>query len=107
MNTARLNLLLKYLEEEPNDPFNLYAIATEYLSESIEKAKEYFDLLLNKYPEYLATYFHAAQLYVDIEQEEKAIEIYKAGITLAKAQNNSKTLRELESAFQNLLFEMD
>jgi tetratricopeptide (TPR) repeat protein len=104
---ARLSILLKYLEEEPNDPFNLYAIATEYLSESIEKSKYYFDLLLTKHADYLATYFHAAQLYIDLEQEEKAIEIYKAGIALAKIENNTKTQRELESAYQNLLFEID
>jgi len=104
---ARLNVLLKYLEEEPNDPFNLYAIASEYLSESIEKAKEYFDLLLAKHSDYLPTYFHAAQLYVDLENEEKAIEVYKQGIALAKLQQNDKTQRELESAYQNLLFELD
>jgi tetratricopeptide (TPR) repeat protein len=104
---ARLSLLLKYLEEEPNDPFNLYAIASEYLSESIDKAKEYFDQLLEKHPDYLPTYFHAAQLYVDIEEEGEAVEIYKKGIALAALQENSKTKRELESAYQNLLFELD
>ena len=107
MNKARLTLLMKYLEEEPNDPFNLYAIATEYLSESIEKAKEYFDLLLANHSDYLPTYFHAAQLYVDLELEDRAIEIYKQGIALAQLQNNTKTQRELESAYQNLLFELD
>lgn len=107
MNTARLNLLLKYLEEEPNDPFNLYAIATEYLSESIEKAKEYFDQLLEKHSDYLPTYFHAAQLYADIEEEKKAIDIYTKGISLAVLQRNTKTQRELEAAYQNLMFEID
>lgn len=107
MKASRLSVLLKYLEEEPNDPFNLYAIATEYLSGSLEKAKDYFDLLLTNHSQYLPTYFIAAQLYIDLEQEERAVEIYKKGIALALIQENVKTQRELESAYQNLLFEMD
>ena len=107
MNEARLNQLMKYLKEDPNDPFNLYAIANEYLSESLEKAKEYFDKLLDSHTNYLPTYFHAAQLYADLEDYEKAKELYEKGIELAKKQKNSKTLRELQTAYQNLLFEID
>ncbi|GAB5522942.1 MAG: hypothetical protein Roseis2KO_08140 [Roseivirga sp.] len=107
MNEARLTLLKTYLQEDPNDPFNYYAIATEYLQQAPETAKEYFDQLLSDFPDYLATYFHAAQLYVDYEDYEKAEVIYKAGIALAQRQENAKTLRELQTAYQNLLFEMD
>lgn len=107
MNEARLTLLKSYLKEDPNDPFNYYAIATEYLQEAPETAKEYFDRLLSDFPDYLATYFHAAQLYADFEEYERAEEIYKAGIALAERQENAKTLRELQTAYQNLLFEMD
>lgn len=102
-----MDILLKYLEEDPNDPFNIYAIANEYLSTSLEKAREYFDKLLLEHSEYLPTYYHAAQVYIDLEQEERALEIYKQGIDLAKSQNNAKTLRELNTAYQNLLFEID
>ena len=107
MKSARLTTLMKYLEEDPNDPFNLYAIANEYLSESLEKAKAYFDTLLTNHSEYLPTYFLAAQLYIDLEMEDKAVEIYKKGIQLAEEQKNEKAIRELSSAYQNLLFELD
>lgn len=107
MNKARLTLLKSYLKEDPNDPFNYYAIATECVQEASEVAKTYFDTLLDKFPDYLATYFHAAQLYADYEDYEKAEEIYKAGIKLAAQEQNTKTLRELQTAYQNLLFEMD
>ena len=72
MNEARLALLKKYIEEEPNDPFNYYAIATELIGQSPEKAKDYFDFLLANHPHYLPTYYHAAQLYADQEDYEKA-----------------------------------
>ncbi|PIQ48894.1 MAG: enzyme of heme biosynthesis [Cytophagales bacterium CG12_big_fil_rev_8_21_14_0_65_40_12] len=107
MNEQRLKMLEKFLEEDKNDPFNWYALGTEYLAEQPEKAKNYFDHLLNHFSDYLPTYYHAAQLYVDFEDEARAIEIYKQGIELAKAQNNPKALRELSAAYQNLLFEME
>lgn len=107
MNEARLALLEQYIKEDPNDPFNYYAIATESVLEAPEKAKEYFDLLLSQHPDYLPTYYHAAQLYCDYEDYDQAELIYKDGIALAKKQDNQKTLRELNTAYQNMLFEMD
>ncbi len=107
MNEARLALLKKYIEEDPNDPFNYYAIATESVLEEPEKTKEYFDFLLEKHLYYLPTYYQAAQLFADFEDYARAESIYKAGIVLAKTQDNQKALRELTTAYQNLLFEMD
>ena len=107
MNEARITLLKKYIEEDPNDPFNYYAIATEMVGQKPEMAKEYFELLLRQHPDYLPTYYHAAQLWADEEEYERAEEIYKKGIALATEQENHKTLRELNTAYQNLLFEMD
>jgi tetratricopeptide (TPR) repeat protein len=95
MNEQRLKMLEKFLEEDKNDPFNLYALASEYLAEQPDKAISYFDHLLNDFSDYLPTYYHAAQLYVE------------QGIELAKLQNNPKALRELNAAYQNLLFEME
>ncbi len=107
MNEARIALLEKYIKEDPNDPFNYYAIATEMVGQRPEKAKEYFELLLSNHPDYLPTYYHAAQLLVDEEEYDEAEQVYKKGIALATSQENSKTLRELNTAYQNLLFEMD
>jgi hypothetical protein len=42
-----------------------------------------------------------------LEEEGKVFEIYKQGIALAALQDNSKTKRELESAYQNFLLELD
>ncbi len=106
MNEARINLLKNYIDEEPSDPFNYYALACEYLNGKEEEALVLFDKLLSDFPEYLATYYQAAQLKAEFEQEDEALEIYEKGIALAKAQDNQKTLRELQTAKQNLEFEM-
>ncbi|MGW8122160.1 tetratricopeptide repeat protein [Roseivirga echinicomitans] len=100
-------MLKKFAAEEPNDPFNWYALANEYITESPEIAKEYFDKLMTEFPEYLPTYYHAAQVYIDIMEDEKALTIYAKGIALAEKQQNSKALRELSAAHQNLLYEME
>ena len=105
MNSQRLKLLQEYLKNDPNDPFNLYAIATEYRDEAPQKALEYYEQLLTQHPDYLPTYYHAANLYAELNEGAKAEEIYNKGIALAKHQGNSLALRELQNALDEFLFE--
>ena len=100
MNAERIDQLTRYLEEEPTEPFNVYALAMEYVDNQPEKARLYFDQLLAQHPNYLPTYYHAASLYVDLDERDKAAELYDKGIDLARAQNNEKTLQELQRAQQ-------
>jgi tetratricopeptide (TPR) repeat protein len=103
----RLNALLGFLEENPNDAFTLYGIALEYMSSGEPKAQVYFDLLLDNHAEYLPTYYKAAEYFTDQGEFKKAIKIFEKGIALAEKQQELKTLQELKGAYQNLLFEMD
>lgn len=105
MSQERLQQLFTFLEEEPDDPFNLYAIALEYLKNQDEKALQYFEKLLQEHPDYVATYYHAAQLYLDLDMKEKAEQTYEKGIEKAKDQQNVLALRELQNAYNQYLFE--
>ncbi len=107
MNIKRLQELLKFLEKEPNDPFLLYAIATEYGEENPEKATSYYDTLLNEHPDYSATYYHAAALFAEMGEIDKAKAIYEKGIIICEQQRETKALSELKNAYQNFLFEYD
>ena len=107
MNTARIELLKKYIEEEPNEPFNYYALGCELMHEAEEEALSYFEKLLNEFADYLPTYYQAGILQAELGEEETALSTFEKGIELAKAQENTKTLRELQTAYQNLQFEMD
>lgn len=98
MNQLRIRILEKYIEEDPSDPFNYYALSQEYQSENIGKATELFIGLLKDFPSYLPTYYSAGIFFAQNQQETKAKEILLAGIELAKFQNDAKTLRELQSA---------
>ena len=61
--------------------------------------------LLTEHPDYLPTYFKAANLFWSLEQFEKAEKIFKEGIKLAKKSGDNKALFELNSAYQNFQFD--
>lgn len=105
MNSSRLDQLNSFLEKDPNDPFILYAIATEYRSEHPTKARDYYERLLSEHPDYLATYYHAALLYLDLGEDTLAEDAFKKGIALAQEQENALALRELQNAYNEFLFE--
>jgi len=101
----RLELLLKYYEDDPHDPFNIYALAIEYLKSDQKKSSELFDLVMLEHPDYVPTYYHAAKLYQDLGEREKAISIYEKGIAVAMKNKDMKAHRELQSAYNELMFE--
>lgn len=105
MSEVRLNLLLQYYKDDPSDPFNAYALAMEYLGSDLTKAQTFFEQLLRDHPRYLPTYYHAAKLFQQIDERERAVEIFEKGIALAKDLKEHKSLRELQSAYDELLYE--
>lgn len=102
MNSALLNSLIAFYEEDPSDPFNIYALALEYQKTDSERAKQLFKELLEKHPDYLATYYSAAQFFSVLEENDLALEVYQSGIELAGKQGNTKTLSELQRALRAL-----
>lgn len=98
-NTLLENLLVFY-EEDPGDPFNLYALALEYQKHDAREAAASFDRLLEKFPTYLPTYYHAAQLFSNMDENEKASRTFHRGIELATEQGNAKTQQELIRALR-------
>jgi len=105
MNNERLLKLLDYYNQNPNDPFIIYGIALEYSEENAGEALNFFNILLEKHPEYLPTYYHAAALLAEMEMTDKAEEVYKKGIALAEKDNDQHTLKELKNAYLNFMYE--
>lgn len=102
---SRLDQLFDFLKDEPDDPFILYAIATEYTKTDLNKARKYYEKLLNEHPGYIAAYYHAAKLYEETGETDLALKTYEKGIETAKAQKESLALRELNNAYNELLME--
>jgi tetratricopeptide (TPR) repeat protein len=105
MPSDRIAQLQRFFDEDPDDPFNLYALALEHQKDDRRKALEIFETLLEKHATYLPTYYHAAKLYQELNDREKAISVYERGIVLAKDLSDRKTMRELRSALDELTFE--
>ena len=96
---TRLEQLTQMLAQEPNDAFLQYAIGIEYFSlGDFTKALEWFNIILNTKPDYLAAYYQTGKCYEELKQIEEAKNIYNKGIELAQKQNKQKTLNELREA---------
>jgi lipoprotein NlpI len=106
-NLPRIDHLLQFVQEDPEDPFNYYALALEYQSVDNKQASLYFEKLLQDFPDYLPTYFHAAAFFTNKETQDKVRQIYEKGIELSIRQNNSHARKELENAFFNLQLEYE
>lgn len=106
-NLVRLQILRDYILEEPENPFNYYALALELREKDAEEASELFDYLLSNHPEYLPVYFPAAHFFADQNDLQKAKGIFEKGILLSQSENEEKALKELTNAYQNFLFEFD
>jgi len=105
MLTQRIKQLLQFCEDDPGDPFNVYALALEYLNHDAARARELFEKLLADHQDYLPTYYHAAKFFQEHGEHERATAVYESGMTLAKKLNDQKALRELRSAYDEMMFE--
>lgn len=104
MQTTRLNKLMEFLESDPNDPFILYALATEYnVQNDVEKALSYYLQLIDKHPDYVGTYYHLGKLYEKQQLSERAIQIYKDGMVAARRKNDNHAFSELQGAYNSAM----
>lgn len=96
---SRLEQLLEMLKAEPQDAFLRYAVALEYetagnIAESISRIES----LISDNPDYLGAYYKLGQLHEASGAKEKALDVYQRGAAVAKKQNNTKTLGEINTA---------
>ena len=103
MDQERLILLKQFVEEEPEDPFNWYALALEETKQNPKKATELFEYVLKKHPEYLPVYYHAGNLYLSLGNEERAKDILLLGVNLAKLNGEQKAMGELITLLDDLV----
>ena len=102
-STERLEKLLSFYEEDSNDPFTIYALATEYKKTDKNKALDYFEDLLENHPDYVGTYYHVAKLYDDMGEKAKAEFTYKKGMNIARKENNMHAFSELQQAYNSFM----
>jgi tetratricopeptide (TPR) repeat protein len=102
MQNTRLTKLLEFLEIQPDDPFILYALATEYNSlNDVEKAFAYYLKLVDEHPNYVGTYYHLGKLYEKINDSKAAIHTYQKGMITARSKGDMHAFSELQGAFNS------
>jgi hypothetical protein len=104
---TRIEQLKKFISEDSTDPFPCYGLALEYLRDQPARAKEVFDQLLSTFPDYLPTYYPAAQLLMELREDHKGEEVYQKGIELARRKGDTKTEHELKQAYDEWLQERE
>ncbi|HTN18880.1 MAG TPA: tetratricopeptide repeat protein [Pelobium sp.] len=107
MTINRLERLLEFFKNEPNDPFLKYALATEYLRlNNTEEALRFYLDLLDKHTDYIGTYYHLGKLYEQLGQQDDALKVYEQGIEVGKRIKDQHALNELLGAYNSLQDEM-
>lgn len=100
MQITRLDKLLEFLKNEPNDEFLKYALATEYLRlNEIDKSLAYYEDLVNNHPKYVGTYYHLGKLYEALNRKNDAISTYEKGILIAKEARDNHAMSELQAVY--------
>ena len=103
MDQERLKLLEQFVKEEPEDPFNWYALALEVSKLNPSRASELFEYVLEKHPEYLPSYYHAGNLYLSQGNQERARDVLQIGVNLARQKGEQKTMGELRTLLDELM----
>ena len=99
----RLESLLKLLEQDPNDSFLSYGIALEHISASnFVEAERYLSSIIKKDPDYVPAYMQLAHVYENSNLIDKAKNIYKEGIEIARKNNDSHAADEMEDFLNEL-----
>ncbi len=103
--SGRIEKLLAFLSETPNDCFLNHALALEYVKqEDDEDALTYFEKNLEFDPNYVATYYHLGKLYERINDPDSAVAIYAKGMERARAAGDNHSYSELQNAHEDLVY---
>ena len=104
---ARIVRLKELLKQSPKDSFVLFALAKEFEKlGDFNKAIDYLINLINESPDYVGAYYHLAALYKTIEQNDKAMDVYKNGMEIAQKVGDRHAYSELQNAKMNLEIEL-
>ena len=104
MSNTRLQKLLEFIKEQPDDLFLKYALAMEYLGmNDIQKAKNYFEEVIKNDKNHVAAFYQLGKIYENRGEESSAIGVYEKGLENARKKNDSRSIRELTAAIDALI----
>jgi len=103
MQVNRLEKLLEFIKNEPEDPFLKYALATEYLRlNETDKALTFYEDLLHHHADYTGTYYHLGKLYEALGRRRDAISTYETGMRITREKHDNHAFSELQAVYNEL-----
>ena len=103
MENNRIDTLMTFLAEDPDDSFVRFALAKEYEKMgTLKKALDTYLSLKEKDADYVGLYYHLGGLYEVLNEKDSALTIYQGGIDVAKKKADFHALSELHTAKMNL-----
>ena len=99
----RLEMLRRFVEQRPDDPFPRYGLAMELRKlQRWDECANAFKELCEAFPDYLPAYLMAGGVEVERKQVPAARAYFERGLELARTQSDEKALDELGAALAEL-----
>ena len=103
MDSERVEFLQRSIDASPDDTFTRYALALEFTrAGKAQEAWEHFHYLLDRHPDYWATYYQAGMLLADQGRTEEARRVLQQGIEVTTRLRQVHALSELQAALEGL-----
>jgi len=102
VNKERIALLEEYVRQDPQDPFNHYALALEYLHAHPSEALGRLQKVIEQFPHYLPSYYPCAELTAMLGSAAAALTVAESGMTKALQAGDRKTASELRTLAESI-----
>ena len=101
----RKSQIQEWLLEKPKDAFLNYALAMEYIAEgNDDEAESILNELIQKEPEYHASYYHLGALYERNNELKRAENVYEIGMKVCKSLGETHAYNELHAVYEELIY---
>ena len=98
-DSPRLQQLLQFHSENPNDSFLLFALGKEHEKlGNVEMALDFYQKIVATAPDYVGVYYHLGKLLEKTDNPAQALEAYKSGMAIAQKIGDRHALSELAEA---------
>ncbi|MBA3820969.1 MAG: hypothetical protein H0X17_18930 [Deltaproteobacteria bacterium] len=99
----RISTFKSFISRSPGDPFPRYGLAMEHKGQGqLDDAMAAFAELLEKFPDYVATYLMAGGTLLAMGRRAEAADVYRRGIDVAGKRGDAHARGELETALAEL-----
>lgn len=103
---SRIPELEKMLDESPDDPFLIYALAREYEQNlATMQALLMYEHLVTDHPAYIATYYHYARLLYTAGNKQEGIRMLQKGIEMGLQEKDAHAVSEMRGLLEGWVHE--